>query len=108
MALTSIGSILSVRISANDARAMIQRSGLILVVGCSIVIILAQLLIMLGLCCSGLDQLRYSIYMVLTGASLMGIVFGYATMVFATMKKARRSNTRKRKVTGWSKKDPPS
>lgn len=80
LVITSLASILSVKISSDRDKARIQHAGIVMVIGNNIVIILTQITIMLGLCCTGLEKITYFKYMGITGVSLIFIALGYYLM----------------------------
>lgn len=77
LALVGFGSTIGVKISANKQRASIQWMGLSLVYGSSALVILAQTLIMTTLCCLGLYELFYMMFMMLTSIALLLMLLGY-------------------------------
>ena len=81
LALVGFGSTIGVKISTNKLRASIQLAGLLLVFGGSITIIMAQVFIMIGLCCLGLSQLSYIAFLLWTGVALLVMLLGYLALV---------------------------
>lgn len=81
LALVGFGSTIGVKISANKLRAQAQLAGLLLVFGGSGLVIMTQVIIMMGLCCIGLHQLLYVIFLVYTGLCLLVMLLGYLALV---------------------------
>lgn len=98
LAVVSLGSILGVRIDTDPEQAKIQKAALYLVLGCSGVVVLAQVLTMIGICCLGLGSTTYAIYLGVTGLSLLTMFGGYATLI-RTQALTRRTRSRRGKRT---------
>lgn len=81
LALVGFGSTIGVKISANKLRAQAQLAGLLLVFGGSGLVIMTQVIIMMGLCCSGLHQFFYGIFLTYTGLCLLVMLLGYLALV---------------------------
>ena len=94
LGLVGFGSIIGIRFSTNKEQFGIQKGGLLLVGGCNVLVILLQTLTMIGVCCAGLPMIVYGLYVMLTGITLMGMVFGYVMMAKAQLDEAGHRHTR--------------
>ena len=96
LALTSLGSVLSVRISKDLKTADTQEKGLVPVFAGIIVIITLHTYTIFAACCSTITNFDYGLILGGTIASFFTMMIGYATMIDAQLNETRRITKHKR------------
>ena len=91
LAVTSLGSAISVRMSKNVKLADMQGGGIFMMFGSIFAVILTQMMIMLDACCFGLQKSTLAIYVILTIASLLCMVYGYMLLTVVQARDSKRN-----------------
>ena len=96
LALTSLGSVLSVRISKDLNTANAQEKSLVPVFAGIIVIIVLHAYTIFAACCNTITIFDYGLILGGTVASFFTMIIGYATMIDAQLNETRRIAKHKR------------
>ena len=90
LSFASFGSVLTIRVYMSPKKPKMQASGLLLVLGSVIMIIIIHTHIMVGVCCIGLPKTALVVGLFAASAFLMLVVLGYSMMVDAQIQVDKR------------------